>query len=434
MSRIVVAGAGHGGLSAAYNLARNGYDVTVFEKKQRADMGYDWADCMNPVTMNFIGMPMPKKDFFKPYVLNAFYDPSKTVKLDTGNREPVGSITYVERKPLLEYLMANAESAGVKLVFGVNVKSALVEGGKVCGITVEDADGLRDERADLVIDSAGIDSPVRQSLPSYLGIQNIIKPQETFYVYRAYYDRKTDESLDPGYGVYFFHAGHKGIDWIICEEDFIDILVGCFGSITEENIKESLDDFYASYGFIGDKILRGGSCEKIPLRKTLPLLVSDGYALIGDGAAMTEPLSGSGINLSLRAGKILADVIVESYAETFPKEFLWKYQYRYFKSMGEAQLNADILKTALSALDSDDIEALMKAKVLTAKEMFSLSDPYSVQDIIAKVKGLAGRRNVLPPFIKAAASMASIGTVRKLMPEKYDASKFITWKKAYEKL
>ena len=35
MKKIIVAGAGHGGLTAAYNLAKNGFDVTVYEKNKR---------------------------------------------------------------------------------------------------------------------------------------------------------------------------------------------------------------------------------------------------------------------------------------------------------------------------------------------------------------------------------------------------------------
>ena len=44
MKRILVAGAGHGGLAAAALLAKNGFDVTVIERKKREEMGHDWED------------------------------------------------------------------------------------------------------------------------------------------------------------------------------------------------------------------------------------------------------------------------------------------------------------------------------------------------------------------------------------------------------
>ena len=47
MKNILVAGAGHGGLSAAAILAKNGYNVTVLEKSRREDIGHDWHDAMD---------------------------------------------------------------------------------------------------------------------------------------------------------------------------------------------------------------------------------------------------------------------------------------------------------------------------------------------------------------------------------------------------
>ena len=38
MKKVIVAGAGHGGIAAAALLAKEGYEVTVLEMKKRADM------------------------------------------------------------------------------------------------------------------------------------------------------------------------------------------------------------------------------------------------------------------------------------------------------------------------------------------------------------------------------------------------------------
>ena len=37
--KIIVAGAGHGGIVAAYYLALEGYDVTVYEKGKKGKLG-----------------------------------------------------------------------------------------------------------------------------------------------------------------------------------------------------------------------------------------------------------------------------------------------------------------------------------------------------------------------------------------------------------
>ena len=46
MKKILVAGAGHGGITCAYNLAKAGYDVTVIEKNKREALGY--GDFISP--------------------------------------------------------------------------------------------------------------------------------------------------------------------------------------------------------------------------------------------------------------------------------------------------------------------------------------------------------------------------------------------------
>ena len=42
--KIIIAGAGHGGLAAAAKLAKSGFDVTVVEKEKRSALGHDWED------------------------------------------------------------------------------------------------------------------------------------------------------------------------------------------------------------------------------------------------------------------------------------------------------------------------------------------------------------------------------------------------------
>ena len=45
--KILIAGGGHGGLAAAYHLAKNGADVTVLEANSRFNMGWNQPDSVN---------------------------------------------------------------------------------------------------------------------------------------------------------------------------------------------------------------------------------------------------------------------------------------------------------------------------------------------------------------------------------------------------
>lgn len=57
--KIIVAGAGHGGIIAAAKLAEKGYDVTVYEKKVKEELGYDWLDAIDIKIFNDVGLPLP---------------------------------------------------------------------------------------------------------------------------------------------------------------------------------------------------------------------------------------------------------------------------------------------------------------------------------------------------------------------------------------
>lgn len=431
MAEIIIAGAGHGGLTAAYNFARNGYSVTVYEKKQRSELGYGWKDSMSPSAFNFCGMPMPEKKVFTPGVPNCYYSPSAEIKLLPT--DPVNYSKYIDRKDLYDILIENCESVGVKFNYGANIRNATVSGDRVTGIMIEKDGALSEVKGDLIIDAAGVDSPVRTSLPASVGIQNILADNEVFYVYRAIFDRKTDESLDPPYGVFFYRQDRPGIDWIVCEENSIDILVGKFGKMTMDEVDASIADFRERYGFIGDNMISGGGgIYRIPVRKTLPLIVANGYALVGDSAAMAEPLSGSGITMSMKAGKMLADAFIVDYSEDFSAARLWRYQYRYFNEIGNGYLSQDIYRSALVQMTSDDIEYLLREKIITIKEIEGAGS-YVFNDIADKVRGIGGRRSLIPIFVRAGAALAAAGRTAKAMPSTYDKDAVTEWAALYGK-
>lgn len=435
MADIIVAGAGHGGLTAAYSLARNGCRVTVYEMKQREELGYDWVDCMSPSVFNTCALPMPPKGEFFPFVRPGYFSPSKDTFLSAADRRVSDSVVYVERKFLINYLIDRCLEAGVEFVFGARVTGCVLAGDRVSGLKVQlpDADGESEILADLVIDAAGIDSAARRSLPESSGIQNAIPYGDTFFVFRACYERSAPGSLDPTYCNFLYHCGHKGMDWLICEPDYIDVLIGQMGSLSQEEIEESLADFRQSFDFVGEKLVRGGTVEKIPLRRPLSLMAADGYALAGDSACMTEPMSGSGINMSMKAGKILADVITERFCEDFSLKNLWRYQYRFFKDVGEGYYGDVITNRIAFSLEAGELEAILREGVVTTKEIYGSSDVKLINDIINKVRGIAGQRQLLPKLVKAGMAISRLAGLRKMIPADYDPAKVAAWRAEYDR-
>ncbi|MBQ8210397.1 MAG: NAD(P)/FAD-dependent oxidoreductase [Clostridia bacterium] len=428
MKKILVAGAGIGGLVAAANLAKNGFDVTLLEKQNRDSIGHDWLDTMLKSAFEESGIPCPDSSVFSPQHNVCFHNPNKSMSL-TAPENTDNSAAYIDRKFLSAYLIDYAEKCGAELRFGVNIRKAVTKNSRIVGVET-DTEVID---CDLLIDSAGLDSPARKSLPDESGVRKELKESEIFSAYRAYYENITDETSEPRYNIYFFHCGNGGMDWVIKEKGFTDILVGNFTPLNEQKIKAATEDFFKDYPNMGRKIVRGGYCAQIPLRRTLPVIVWNGYAAVGDSAVMVEPMSGSGISLSMKAGKILADTVTK--AVDYSKESLWNYQYRYFNELGNSQLSSDIMKNCLASMTAEDIDYLFEKKILTNAELAAQgATKYTVTEFLAKGVNLCLRPRLIMPFIRAFASIAKIGKTLKLMPEEYSKEQIDIWAKEYEKL
>lgn len=435
MKKIIVAGAGHGGLTAAYNLAKSGFDVTVYEKGERDKLGYDWHDALNYDAFDEAGIERPDKSLIRKSPQSAFENPSASVRLVLPYDK---SGFMMDRKELLKYLIDKAEAVGVKILFGCEITGALLDGMSVAGIKYIKENKAFEEKGDMVIDACGMNSPLRKSLPPCFGIKSDFEAKETFYVYRVYFENLTGEIPEPAYHIGLFHMNKPGIDWILTEKDSVDILVGKFGTageLTDEEIEAAVAEYKSRYPFMGDKIIRGGQKCIIPLSKMLPLLVADGYALVGDSAGMTVPLNGSGIVLSMRAGKILADKICACETEAFGIENLWTYQYEYFQSLGKDLVMIDILKNFFTFCKGKDVDYFLEKKILTEAQLnFEAGldiTPKYILHIAAVGLPLVG---LLPPLVGTLKSIPMIDSLVASMPEKYDKMAVEDWVEKYSKL
>ena len=57
--KIVIIGAGHGGLQAAKELSKDGFDVTVYEKNSPEKVSYDWRDDVEPTVFEELKIVLP---------------------------------------------------------------------------------------------------------------------------------------------------------------------------------------------------------------------------------------------------------------------------------------------------------------------------------------------------------------------------------------
>lgn len=372
--KVVVAGAGIGGLVAAEKLGKLGFDVTVFERAASLDeMRYDWHDDVNPSVFRRLGMKLPEESFKKRSW--TFVAPHGIVVREFRQDEENADYS-VERRPL-NAMLANRASAVADIAFGATVESALISEGRVSGVRVNGAEVA----ADLVVDSLGVDSVLKKSLPAEFGV-SVHDEDEVFVAYRAFYEKNPD-APEPKYvsKAYLKHLGEAGISWAIQDPPgkLVNVLVGRLGKMDDATLSRALASLKEENPTIGEKIVRGGTVCRIPVRYPATRMVANGYAAVGDSAYLTIPMLGSGIASSMVAGTLLAETVGEFMSrgvkgrELFDVARLWKYQVKVFGEFGAEHCGIDVMKRGVLAMDDGIIGWLLGSDLLDNDEIGALA-------------------------------------------------------------
>lgn len=439
MSKIIVAGAGHGGLVAAYHLAINGEDVTVYEKNKRDSLGYDWQDSFEYKCFSFAELPIPETGMRDRVPMS--FVPSTNPYICFSQPKQIGKYSlHMFRKDIYNHLISLCEKVGVKFQYKTEIKSAIVFGNRVCGISTNKGDFL----GDMVIDAAGVFSPVRNSLPDYLGIQKEYTGCEILHAYRAYYKKNTNfEEPENEYQVLTSEDGDIGIGWVVNKEQYVDVLIGRLGDFNIEMANKAVENLRVDFPFIGKKIVHGGSIADIPVRQPLAVFVADGYAAVGDSACMTIPVIGSGLTNSIMAGKILADTMISDENKTYSASVLWEYEKNYQKEIGNSCSAFALFKVFMNTLSPEDIIFLIKEKVITTDDIsFNVNDSsiiemllsggLSVTELLGKAKKIKNNDELFKKIVSLAANAAKLKTVKVSFPNDYNLEDIQKWSEKYE--
>ncbi len=429
MKKILVAGAGHGGLIVAANLAKIGFDVTVIEKNDKESLGYDWTDIFDINSFIEANVPISSKINFDYKEDMIFYTPSLNYF-----KKPIVPISEkevkMERKQIYDILIGFALKNGVKIMYNTPVKKAICTSERVIGIKTD----KQDIYADLIIDACGMNSPVRSSLPKTFGIEKKIKDSEQFYVYRAFYNKIKNTKTKEKYKVYLLPRKNKGICWVATEDDYVDVLIGRFYPINQTIVDDDLK-WLRKINKIGATKIRGGQFERIPIRRPLSQIVCNGYAAIGNSAFMTVPLMGSGIAICAKSAKILTDVLIKNKDTNYEFADLWEYQVNFYKKIGYDLAYKDILKSTIINMDSEYMDTIFKNNIINDK---ILSDMTNGKELKLERKDIfkQGKNGILHPKIlfligNSLINSQKISKLCKNIPTEYSIEKIELWKKEY---
>ncbi|MCL2023981.1 MAG: NAD(P)/FAD-dependent oxidoreductase [Oscillospiraceae bacterium] len=431
--KIIIAGAGHGGLSAAALLAKKGFDVTVYEKNSEGKLGHDWLDVFSPNVLEMAKIPFPpaEKVMYKDNM--TFYSPNMRTAIKQ-NVAPDQLELKMERRDIYEMLVDNCIACGVNFVYNCKITAPIVDGERVTGITTDKGDFY----GDMVIDAAGLNSPVRRNLPAQCCIEKEVGDNNRLYVYRAFYE--TAQPLEEEfYHVCLLPEGKIGLAWIGSEKEYIDFFIGRFEPFSLEEARQSAQFFRDTKMPFGKEVKRGGQFVQIPLRHPLSLMVCDGYAAIGDSAFMTVPVTGNGIANSITAGSLLAQTVVRAAFKGFCAADLWQYQYNYYKALGAGTAALACVKGLLTEIAPEELDYVFEKGILTSNEMTFGADTTSIAaifklsplDAARRGKHIAANGELLKKLLPVGAKIAKVTALTASMPKTWNKERVCVWAQRY---
>lgn len=426
MSRFIVAGAGHGGLVAAAALAEKGHTVLVIEKKKEEELGHDWEDRFTfSLIEKAAGIPENElpSSIWRYRGDCAFVSPAKRKKVIINYTDETRQ-KIMWRKPLINILINNAKNKGVIFKFETEILGPVIDGGRVTGVKTKEGD----LNCECVIDAAGAFSPIRTNLPDESGIEKMPKYGDLFYAYRAYFNRdKSYDMPEVPFEVYLYHEGEQGLSWCCTNEDSVDILIGRIYKLTDAKVNKQLDIFRDEHPWVGKEILHGGNYGIIPVRRPLTLMVADGYAAVGDAAFMTTPMNGMGIDLSINAGLLLAEVLLKDSSEKYKAETLWEYNRQFHILYGGDTAKNEGLKNALLTLPGIGVDFLFENDVIQSSDLAGAGKDMKIGALLGKlVRGMKAPGYFFA-VIKGLLNGTAVSKLYKAPPENFDRTEIGKW-------
>ena len=347
---VLVVGAGPGGCTAAYFLARHGVDVALVEK---ASFPRDkvCGDGLTPRAVKLLaemGVDMDDPGFVHVEGLR-IYGRNASLELPWPVLADWPGLGLVRTRLDFDHLLAQtAQKAGAQLWERTEALGPLhakdwVNGARLRELGPEDEkDGpTRDIHARYVIAADGASSRfagqagVRRDPSRPLGIAarryfRIDRPQEPWL--ESWLDLWEGDALLPGYG------------WLFPLPDgTVNVGAGLLNTFTGFKDVSAQRLFDAFAGMLADWGVSEQTAEGKVMSGPLPMgmsrhpLAMPGMLVVGDAAGMVNPFNGEGISYAMETGKLAAELVYEALvsdrpglAHVYPTELRRRYGPYYF--------------------------------------------------------------------------------------------------------
>lgn len=354
VSDVVVVGGGPCGSFAAYNLAKLGAEVTVFEEHPEIGVPSHCAGHLSIKGLKHLGQyPLPNSIVESTFRGAAFHSP---VGNEFSVRFPSPVTCTVNRVLFDKHIACIAEEAGVRYHLNSRVESLIMEKGSIRGVTVA-RDGKADVfHAKVVVDSEGISSRLlRQTGLRILDRRMLVNAvQAEVENVRETETDVVEVFLGKDYAPGFYA-------WLIPKGDG-RAKVGL--ATRSGNPKEFLQRLMVKHPVASKKlnsarILRE-AFHPITLGGPISRVYASGFLAVGDVASQVKPTTGGGVVFGMTAAKLAAEVAWKALEENgFSAGYLSEYQRRCKESFGFDVKVMLRMRKALDAMSDKKLDEMI---------------------------------------------------------------------------
>jgi geranylgeranyl reductase family protein len=314
---VIIVGGGPAGASAATSLAQNGVSVLLLEEKRmpRHKVCGEFITPESFPILERLRVADAMLESGAQQIRNLALIASKGTRIDTPIEEMSNvkaAALSLSRARLDQILFERAKQAGATCLEGVAVKECLFDAGRPSGVeALSLAEGKRAEfKARFVVDASGRNSRLTLSRNERAG-----RKGSRAWALKAHF--RNVEGLEDRVDLYFFPEGYGGLSRI--EDGLVNI---CF-IVSERALRNSHGDPAKTFERtlkkhpVAAKYLRFAEVEGAwlsvgPLTFGPRRLSQKGMLIAGDASGMIDPFTGTGIQIALRTGELVAEAITEA--------------------------------------------------------------------------------------------------------------------------